>query len=106
RTHDHLSGAPAPELVARALALSDSIEETAISAHAAVHLARAYELRGDLRQAFRYAGLGWRLAEESGDSAARTSAAILLHGMYLAIGDEPLAGRYEDQVLALSRDSG
>jgi CHAT domain-containing protein len=106
RTRERLDTIPDPELTARALGLSDDLEELAIAAHAAVHLGRAYELRNQFREAFRYAQLAFRFAEESGDRAARVSAAILLNGAFVWIREPEVAFRYSRRAAKLAEEGG
>ncbi|HYI12221.1 MAG TPA: CHAT domain-containing protein [Thermoanaerobaculia bacterium] len=94
RTREVHEGLPSREPAERALALSSVLEDLAIVAHAAIHLGRSYELRGEYRTAFRYAELAHALAEKSGDPSARSAAALFNDGAYQWIGDPHLAKRY------------
>jgi CHAT domain-containing protein len=78
----------------RALALADRLENPAIAAHAAIHRSRSLEAGGRAREAFRYAALAWRFAQQSEDPAARISAALMLGGAYMWYGEHTIAIRY------------
>ena len=106
RVREERDGIPDPELVERAVAMSAEIENVALMAHAAVHLGRSHEYRGRYREAFRYAELALRFAEDSGDRAALTSASILLHGAYGWTGESDLAVRHGRRALELSLEAG
>ncbi|HYI12220.1 MAG TPA: CHAT domain-containing tetratricopeptide repeat protein [Thermoanaerobaculia bacterium] len=103
RTREIADGFPAREPVERALRLTAELEEVSILAHAAVHLGRFYEARGQFRDAFRYAELASAYAEESGDPAALYSAAMFLTGAYIWIGDRRLSSRHNDRALEVAR---
>jgi len=106
RTREHLKGIPDPELVEQTLGLAGDVEDVSIIAHAVLHLARAWELRGHYRVAFRYAELAARYAEESGDRAALTAVSILLHGAYRWMGDAHLAAFHGRRAMELSYQGG
>ena len=101
-----LEALPELEMLQRGVALADELEDPAIAAMTATHLSRAYELRGKFLQAFRYAELAARFADESGDPAARISAELIVGAAYMWIGEHVLAERHYRRAGDLSRQAG
>jgi CHAT domain-containing protein len=106
RTQERRKGIPDPDLLERALGFAGDLEDVAIAAHAAVHLGRSYELRSEYREAFRLAHRAFRLAEQSGDRAARFSAALLLCGAFGWIREDRLMHRYGVRAAELAAEGG
>ncbi|HYC90627.1 MAG TPA: CHAT domain-containing protein [Thermoanaerobaculia bacterium] len=90
----------------RALALADRLEDPSAAAHAAIHLGRSMETRGNGREAFRYAAMAMRFAEQSDDAGARISAALMLGGAYMWHSEHEIAIRYFRQAAEQAEKAG
>ncbi len=106
RTAMMAEGVPDAQALERALAIAEDLEFPGTAAIAATDLAVFHEARGQLRETFRLAELASRYAEESGNAAAKISAAMLLAGEYRWIRNFELAARYSRRVIELATEAG
>lgn len=91
------------ELLDRALALEDDVEDLATAAITSSQAAAFYDDQGDHVSARRYAEKTLRLAESSGDDFAVISAELNLGGNFGVQADSELAVPHFERVLALSK---
>jgi CHAT domain-containing protein/tetratricopeptide (TPR) repeat protein len=106
RVREEVEGLPDLELLERAVALADQLQDLAIASLAATHLGRGYELRGRAREAIRFAELAGRYADESGDVAAQVSALTLLGTTSVWIGDLDRTERQHRRAARLALKAG
>jgi CHAT domain-containing protein len=106
RTLEEIDGAPDLDSLERAMSLVETLDDPSLAPLVATHLARAHESRGQSRQAFHYAQLAAKYAEETTDASARINAWLMLGAAYLWIGNSDAAARYYRAARDLSRESG
>jgi CHAT domain-containing protein len=93
-------------LLERVLEVADRLEDTSSAAHAAVLLSRQREREWRRREAFRYAELASRYAEDTDDASAKITASQMLGAAYLWNADNDLARRHFERAYALSLAAG
>jgi CHAT domain-containing protein len=90
----------------RVVALDDRVEQVATLAQAHTMLAKQADGRSDHRAAFRHSLLAQKYADESGDVAARISAALNLGGAFLAQSDDDVAVLHYERAARLAGEAG
>lgn len=106
RAYEDQNGAADPALLQRIVTRADELQDPSIAGLAASQLARFVEARGEPRLALHYIQLVSAWADETGDLAARISAALNLAGAFQRHEDYDLSLRYSRRAAELALDAG